>query len=194
MASAMLEAEVKVRLPAARRALLADRLRELGATPRREHLQVDTYLAHPTRDFAATDEALRLRLANDRLVLTYKGAKLDPPRKTREEIEFPLGTDLETATRLFARLGFTPVATVRKRRSDFALSGAHGATTVSLDEVEGLGSFCEIEVAARDVAGGREALAVESTRLGLADLAPIAESYLELLLAGGGTAPQASRG
>ena len=36
-------------------------LRALGATLGATELQVDCYFAHPQRDFAQTDEALRLR-------------------------------------------------------------------------------------------------------------------------------------
>ncbi|MBU6283640.1 class IV adenylate cyclase, partial [bacterium] len=157
------------------------RLSSLGATGGGEHRQSDVYLAHPARDFAATDEALRLRLDDATLRITYKGRKLDPPRKTREEIEFPLATDLPTASLLLERLGFRPVATVVKRRVEWRLPGP-GDAVVSIDEVDGLGLFCEVEVAAEDPTAGREALDRALLRLGLEDATPIAESYLELLL------------
>jgi len=178
----LLEAEVKLALEGDRHARLLARLAELGAVAGPEHLQSDVYLAHPSRDFAATDEALRLRHDGDELRVTWKGPKLDPPRKTREEIEFALATDGDTAALLFERLGFRAVATVAKRRVEWRLPGPDDAVVVSIDDVEGLGRFCEVEVAAEDVASGRRALDGALRRLGLADAAPIAESYLELLL------------
>ena len=42
------------------------------------------------RDFAATDEALRIRRVGDANFVTYKGPKLDQSTKTRREIEVPL--------------------------------------------------------------------------------------------------------
>ncbi|MCH7990085.1 MAG: class IV adenylate cyclase, partial [Planctomycetes bacterium] len=51
--------------------------------------QVDRYFNHPSRDFAQTDEALRIRTMNDRSLLTYKGPLLDAETKTRLEIELP---------------------------------------------------------------------------------------------------------
>ncbi|MFM8411846.1 MAG: class IV adenylate cyclase [Alphaproteobacteria bacterium] len=177
----MLEAEVKLALTPEAHERLLERLASLGATGGAEHRQSDAYLAHPARDFAATDEALRLRTDGDELRLTYKGRKLDPPRKTREEIEFGLATDPRTASLLFERLGFSPVATVAKRRVEWHLAGPDRAV-VSIDEVEGLGLFCEVEVAADDVASGRDALERALRRLGLDGARPIAESYLELLL------------
>lgn len=178
----MLEAEIKLRIDEEGADRLQRRLLQLGADTRAALEQRDLYLAHPSRNFAETDEALRLRLDDGGLRITYKGPKLDPPRKTREEIEFPLGTKIETAAALLERLGFVPVAEVVKERQEFVLSGPPQAV-VSLDRIEGLGSFCEIEVEAGSVEDGRARLDDLSGRLGLADRPPIAESYLELLLA-----------
>ena len=177
----MLEAEVTLELADAAAERLRRRLDELGAAPEPERRQTDVYLAHPTRDFATTDEALRLRRDGAELRVTYKGPKLDPPRKTREEIEFALDTDEPTARLLFERLGFRTVATVAKRRVEYRLPGPP-PIVVSLDEVEGLGRFCEVETAATDVATGRRVLEAALRLLGLEDAEPIATSYLELLL------------
>ena len=177
----MLEAEVKLAIDEGTRSRLVARLNELGATPLGSRRQVDTYFAHPARDFAASDEALRLRLEVEELCITYKGPKLAPRLKTREEIEFGLATDLDSATRLLERLGFRTVARVAKRRTDHRLDGPP-AVTVSLDEVEGLGSFCEVEIAATSAAAGRSALEKALRTLALDGAPPISRSYLEMLL------------
>jgi adenylate cyclase class 2 len=176
----MLEAEIKLLLEPADESRLRARLAELGATPAATHEQADSYFAHPQRDFRSTDEALRLRLDDGVLRVTYKGPKLDPPRKTREEIEFALATDLGVATTLLERLGFRAAAVVRKRRAEWHVPGRFPAA-VSIDEVEGLGTYCEVEVSTETVEDGRSALAELQQRLGLDQLSPIAESYLELL-------------
>ncbi len=181
----MLEAEVKLALDAARWERLTGRLCALGATRLGSHRQVDTYFAHPGRDFRSTDEALRLRTEDGVLRVTYKGPKLDPPRKTREEIEFALDTDLETASRLLERLGFRAVAQVSKQRQEYRLDGS-ARVTVGLDRVDDLGWFCEVETAATTIVEGRTVLRCALDQLELGDLAPIPESYLELLLAGRG--------
>ncbi len=177
----MLEAEIKLAIDADAARALEARLKALGASPLAPVEQHDIYFAHPARDFATTDEALRLRQDAGGLRVTYKGPKLDPPRKTREEIEFPVGTDLETARTLLERLGFIPVASVEKSRREFVLEGPPRAV-ISIDELPDLGTFCEIEAEAESVAEGRDALDGLAIRLGLADRPPIAESYLELLL------------
>ncbi|MBY0275044.1 class IV adenylate cyclase [Candidatus Binatia bacterium] len=176
----MLEAEIKLALDAADEMRLRERLLALGAAPAATHEQADSYFAHPVRDFHATDEALRLRLDDGALRVTYKGPKLDPPRKTREEIEFSLATDLAVASTLLERLGFRAAAIVRKRRTEWHVPGKL-LGTISIDQVEGLGTYCEVEVSAETVEEGRTALAELQQRLGLDHLAPIAESYLELL-------------
>ena len=178
----MLEAEVKLELDARSAEALERRLAELGAKPRPAIRQVDLYLGHPARDFAASDEALRLREDPEGLKITYKGPKLDPPRKTREEIEFALLTDREMAARLLARLGFRPVASVEKERREFVLEDPRPAI-VSIDDVRGLGRFCEVEVQEETVATGRARLDRLLVRLDLTHLAPVPQSYLELLLA-----------
>ena len=64
-------------------------LLERGATLSKDCDQVDEYFNHPCRDFAVTDEALRLRKDPDGK-MTYKGPKLDRTTKTREEIEMDI--------------------------------------------------------------------------------------------------------
>lgn len=177
----MLEAEIKLELPPERMQWLRTRLDSLGAFPRPDVRQQDIYFAHPSRHFAETDEALRLRLDEDGLRVTYKGPKLDPPRKTREEIEFPLGTELETAHTFLSRLGFTEVARVAKTRTELVVEGPPRAV-VCIDRVDGLGTYCEIEVEASTVEEGRASLQQLTETLGVDDASPISTSYLELLL------------
>ena len=85
-------------------------------------VQSDQYFAHPARDFAQTDEALRIRTVGDTSFVTYKGPKLDATSKTRRELELPLAAsdpDGSQFAELLAALGFTPVAIVRKQRRKF---------------------------------------------------------------------------
>src|SRR5438067_687125 len=65
--------------------------------------QLDQYFAHPCRDFAKTDEALRIRTVGDKSFVTYKGPKLDTTTKTRHELELPLDPQDATGSR-FAEL------------------------------------------------------------------------------------------
>jgi adenylate cyclase class 2 len=175
----MLEVEIKLQPDAAALAQLRERLADLCTREPRLREQEDLYFAHPSRDLKSRDEALRLRY-DDGLVITWKGPKLDPPFKTREEIEFALGTDLDTATRLLEALGFRPVARVSKLREEWCLVQPHEAT-VCLDQVADLGTFAEVEVLAEEAGAGRHALKAVLEVLGLSQHEAIETSYLGLL-------------
>src|SRR5689334_3972403 len=117
--------EVEIKFRAADHADLARRLDALGAEAGPPIAQEDAYLAHPDRDFGKTDEALRLRRDGASNRITYKGPKLGGPAKTREEIEIPFADGAEAfdgMARLLERLGFRPVAVIRKSRRPYHLA------------------------------------------------------------------------
>lgn len=165
--------EVEVKYRCGGHEALRRRLRELGAEPLGRVTMVDVYYQHPCRDFAESDEALRVREVEGECRVTYKGPKRGGWAKAREEIEFS-AADCGAARALFERLGFRPVATLVKRRELYSLWG----TEVSLDDVEDLGLFVEVE----DKGGGLGAVRRVVEALGLTE-GPIPESYLELYLA-----------
>ena len=148
----------------------------------------DIYFRHPCRDFRANDEAFRLGSVNDECCLTYKGPRLPGPIKTRPEIELDINPEQRSSWLLMLEhLGFQPVAPVRKRRHNFAIpSSASGGTAnvlVSLDEVERLGTFAELElIVAEDnqLAAAGEQIAQLALQLGL--VSPQPRSYLSLML------------
>ena len=150
-----------------------------------ERAQTDTYFAHPARDFAKTDEALRVRSQSGGLTITYKGPRVDAVTKTREEIQVsvvPTDQSQRDIHRLLQALGFRPVRDVVKRREVFRLSWEGREVTVCLDEVEGLGRFIEIETLAdesqRDVARDSVLRLAEAFGLRRSER----RSYLQLLL------------
>jgi adenylate cyclase class 2 len=177
------EVEQKFRL--ADPAAIAARLSALGVTLEAPSDQADRYFAHPARDFAATDEALRIRSAGVRNWVTYKGPKIDQATKTRRELELPIESGEAGAARfaeLLAALGFAPVATVRKHRRKTVLDWHGEHVEIVLDDVDELGQFCELEISADDAR-------LDAARAALADLARELElteverrSYLEMLL------------
>ena len=175
----MLEVEVKLQPDEKSLLALRDRLRESADGAPVIHQQQDIYFSHPDRDFKARDEALRLRV-DDGLFLTWKGPKLDPPLKTREEIEFGLDTDSATATRLLTALGFEQAATVSKTREQWTLQNPCPAN-ICLDNVVGLGWFVEVEVLAQEAVVGREQIEKVLLHLGLDQEPFLQTSYLGLL-------------
>lgn len=177
----MLEVELKFLLDDA--GSLRERLVSVGAVAKGVVVQSDAYFNHPARDFAVTDEALRIRSVGSESVVTYKGPKLGGSAKTRFELELPLAAQTADGWgELLTRLGFRAVATVRKRRELFELTREGRAFELSIDEVEGLGAFAEVETladeASRDTA--ERAVLALAVELGLSDAEP--RSYLEMLL------------
>lgn len=205
----MYEVEIKV---AADLDAVRKRLRNAGAERVDARRQRDVYYDAPHRDFAETDEALRVRHETELAAgidsvdvddptgsesietaatesietaatakLTYKGPLLDGASKTRAEHETAVA-DAEAVSGVFEGLGFDPAATVEKRREFWSYDGF----TVTLDAVDDLGEFVEIERGVDDEAaiGATRDEALEALEaLGLDGSAQIRTSYLGLLLA-----------
>jgi adenylate cyclase class 2 len=161
-------------------AALERRLRAMGAEHRETAEQADRYFAHPSRDFAQTDEALRLRRIGQVNFITYKGPKLDATTKTRRELEVGLANGPEAE--LLLAIGFTLVAEVCKRRRDYNVTRQGQPIGVSVDEVAELGSFVELEIITSpdDIDRARQSLAGLASELELRN--GERRSYLELLL------------
>ena len=179
----MTEVELKAALTAELMAALPERLAGLGFVPDEDVRERDLYFNAPHRDFRETDEALRLRTVSgsrQETVITYKGAKTDHRSNTRLEYETALGEG-ETARAILLALGFSPVLTVSKHRRTFR----RGDVTACLDQVEGLGSFLELEHLLQDESGRDSAvdeLLALLGRLGVERQSLERRSYLELLL------------
>ena len=158
--------------------------------------QSDCYLAHPARDFADTDEALRVRsvttsTGDAKVMVTYKGPKLANDAdathnfKTRKEIEIVVSEQAAAADRmldLFQALGFQPVTRVRKSRERITTHYESWPVEFALDQVEGLGSFVEIEVLTETnhMDEARHVLGEVAKQLELSNA--VSTSYLQMLL------------
>lgn len=165
---------------------LLNRLDEVGARETHTEQHVDTYLAHPCRDFRVTDEAFRLRQFNSEACVTYKGKRLPGNVKTRPEIELPIQqADIPQWLEMMQHLGFQPKPEVRKTRRVFSLASVERQPfSIALDEVVSLGSFAEIELIVKEAAileVARTRIESLSQSLGLTQIQP--RSYLSLLLA-----------
>ncbi len=175
----MFEVEVKYRVQSIE--LIRPGLEALGARYIETRIEEDVYFNSPMRNFAETDEALRLRRHSDgTVVLTYKGPRLGGKGKTREEINVVVG-DFNAMYEILRKLGFVEVARVVKKREVYVYENF----TISLDKVEGLGDFVEIEtvVTSEDLIGrGIEEVLSLGDRLGLSRDWIERKTYLELML------------
>lgn len=179
----LLEVEIKYRLK--NRDDLISRLRTANAVHLIDRVDVDTYLNAPDRDFAKTDEAVRIRRIGERLLLTYKGPRRDSSTKTRREIEVEVGSGDAQASKLvqfFTSLGYRKVADVVKNRHVYQMPWGRFTLYICLDDVQYVGSFAELEIESseEDYLEARESIMLAARQLGLDE--PESRSYLEQLL------------
>jgi adenylate cyclase class 2 len=184
--------EVEVKVPISDVNAIEKTILRAGGRRLNSEIQTDIYYDHPCRTFSQTDEAVRLRtrepldaLPSDssRLSateLTYKGPKVDKTTKTR--LEFTSGvTDAGAITSILQNTGFKHVAIIKKRRIFFDVSGI----TVSIDDVDGVGLFIELESIAhskKSVQAAKEKVLTLVEHLGLDPKMTVRDSYLELYL------------
>jgi adenylate cyclase, class 2 len=144
----------------------------------------DTYLRHPCRDFRETNEALRLREVDGKPMITYKGPRIAGPIKIRPEIELPLVQETMAGwQQIWKSLGFEIALVIVKQRATYRVLPIELDLTVTLDIVEGLGNFAEIEriIYSRSAAVQAEKdIQSYAVRIGLSDVEP--KSYLGMLL------------
>lgn len=178
--------EVEQKFPVSGFAAVQSAAATLGAEFGPAEHQADRYFNHPGRDFADTDEALRIRSVGDWNCVTYKGAKLDAITKTRQEIEIEFAAGSAAAGKfaaLLTALGFRETAVVQKKRRTAHLTRGAFATEITLDDVQGVGQFVELEIVAtaEQLDAARQELAALTASLRLTKSER--RSYLEMLLA-----------
>lgn len=139
----MIEVEVKAKINSFKE--MEKKLEEIGATKSKHEFQEDIYFQSPIVDFSQSDEALRIRTTDNNIFITYKGPKLNQQSKTRKEVEM----NIESAAKakdIFEEIGFKEARTVRKNRQYYTFENFE----ISLDDVEGLSPYMEIEVSLED--------------------------------------------
>ncbi|MFK8111286.1 MAG: class IV adenylate cyclase [Rubripirellula sp.] len=167
-------------------AALESRLTELNAIEGAVQQHEDIYYNHPSRDFAESQEAFRVRRVDGVPMITYKGQKLPGEVKARRELEWrldPGDSDGMKTEELLSLLSFPMVATVTKQRRCFSIGQSSGQIAVVIDTVDCLGLFAEIELVVSDsseVEAARRRIVELGTQLGL--LRTESRSYLRMIL------------
>ncbi len=177
--------EIEMKFPVADFQSIETRLRSWGARPAPALQEADHYFNAPDRDFAGTDEALRLRRIGTSNRVTYKGPRRQGPAKTRTEIEVGLAEGAPAAEdfcRLLVCLGYRPTGVVRKQRIGYHLQRGGFDLEVCLDQVEQVGRFVEVEIVAAEekLTSAQQILQQVAKELGLVNSER--RSYLEMLL------------
>lgn len=166
--------EIEAKLKVDSHEEIAEKLAGLGAEFLEERLQKDQHFDDAEKTLAKTDRCLRLRRqltgGQERIFLTYKGAKEKSKFKRRQEIEVEV-EDGDSTEKLLSALGYEKTLCIEKRRRVWRLGGCE----VALDELPLLGSFVEIE------GPDEESIAEVQKSAGLSDLPHIQKSYAALM-------------
>lgn len=179
----MLEVEMKFR--AEDWSAIETQLVAWGAVAVPARLETDHYFNAPDRDFAQTDEAVRLRRIGPGNTLTYKGPKIDTQTKARPEIELKLADGEQAATdavRFLTSLGMKPVLEISKLRRVFQFPRDGFTVEACLDDAGPVGKYVELEIMAEeaDFDRAKAVLLQSAADLGLTEQER--RSYLKLHL------------
>jgi adenylate cyclase class 2 len=177
--------EVEVKFAVSDFAPLEAKLESWGAQIQPMRRDRDQYFNAPDRDFAQTDEALRIRSIGDTNCITYKGRKIDSETKSRPEIEVGFAAGSAAANdlgQILVRLGYRPTAVVVKSRRIACVTRDGFVLQTSLDEVDHVGRFAEVEILAEEsrFPEAKAAVLAAASELGMTQ--PERRSYLNLLL------------
>ena len=147
------------------------KIESLGARFVREEIQEDVYFSLP---FPTQLRVRRIPNLGEAF-LTYKAIK-DPGRNEEfDELEVGV-SDFDTTVEILKRLGFKEDVIVRKRRLVYRL----GDVTFELNEVDGLGSFLDIEIISDDAEKAKRAIWEIARKLGLTEREVEPRLYQEL--------------
>ena len=134
--------EVEIKLKINSRTDIERVLEETGFVRADLVLESDTYYTSDHHDFAALDEAFRVRMTGKRsAAITYKGEKMDNISMTRQELETTVG-DAKICRKILEHIGFRPVPPVEKLRQYFHRENI----TACVDTVTNLGDYLELEI------------------------------------------------
>lgn len=179
--------EIEMKLPVFSLEEIKEKLIWKGFQEEATVRESDMYYNSEHHDMKKLGEALRIRKSTDlfngqtQAQLNFKGKKMDQVSMSRQEYETAVA-DPKCTEKILIALGFEPVAGVQKTRCYMKKN----EMTACLDQVDGLGSFLELEVIASEESM-RETYLREMerllTELGLSMADTVRTSYLGMLYA-----------
>ena len=180
MVLSMIEVETKLKIDCV--GPIEERIKELIGAYKGEKTEIDLYFDHPNMQILSGGRALRVRDADGKYRLTYKGPKKDDETTSREEIEIGIESAREMIE-ILDELGFYEICKVKKLRKTYLLKDL----IITLDNVADLGEFIEVEGKAsndREFEAKKDEIFKLLKKLGLSTGEISQRSYLEMLLDG----------
>ncbi|KAF5422514.1 MAG: adenylate cyclase, class 2 [Candidatus Methanomarinus sp.] len=176
----MIEVETKLKTDCIEH--IEERIKELKMEYKGEKTEIDLYFDHPNIHIFSGGGALRVRNADGKYRLTYKGPKKDNETTSRTEIEIRIESAREMI-KILNELGFYEICEVKKLRKTYLLKDL----IITLDNVDGLGEFIEVEGKANndeEFKEKKDEIFKLLKKLGLSTKEISQRSYLEMLLDG----------
>ena len=152
--------EVEIKIPVSDLEREKEGLQRMGFVHEQSLIERDTYFDGGVCGIRKSGQALRVRQiihcdTGEKISeINFKGKKMDSVSMSRPEYETTVGNG-EIAKKIFEAAGFFPVKPVVVKKREMLLCGEMRAC---LDEVEGLGTFLELEIMAEDESGRAPAL------------------------------------
>ncbi|MGP8323559.1 MAG: class IV adenylate cyclase [Methanosarcinaceae archaeon] len=174
----MIEVETKLKIDSIDHK--EERIKELKGEYKGEKTEIDLYFDHPNMQILSGGCALRVRDADGVYRLTYKGPKKDDETTSRDEIEIGIESASEMI-KILDELGFYELCQVKKLRKTYHLEDL----VITLDDVDGLGEFIEIEGKAsndEEFKDKKDEVFKLLKKFGLSSGEISQRSYLEMLL------------
>ena len=174
----MIEVEAKLKIDSIDHK--EERIKELKGEYKGEKTEIDLYFGYPNSQILSGGAALRVRDSDRKYRLTYKGPKKDDETTSREEIEIRIESATEMI-KILNELGFYELCQVKKLRKTYNLEDL----VITLDNVDGLGEFIEVEGKASNTEEFKEQkdnIFKLLKKLGLSSEEISQRSYLEMLL------------
>ncbi|MGN2635467.1 class IV adenylate cyclase [Nocardia takedensis] len=169
---------------------LRERLFALGFQESEQFTETDIYYSRPDVDYLETVECLRVRQRDSFAEITYKPPSDSVTHRAggviaKQETNVVLGgvEQAAAANRLLCAVGMVELVRVVKNRVTYRHPGRE-EVVVSIDAVDGAGTFVETEITAADSRSAATRLAVLERELGIGGLGVVEVPYRDLVMAG----------
>lgn len=157
---------------------IKEKLREIKFKPKEREEHVDIPLSQVYNQIIKSWARIRYFPLSEKVMITIKGKpKLNNELDTvRDEVEFTISEDIETVKNFFRLIGYMPMGIVKKSRESFVKE----EVDISIDRVNGLGLFLEIEVKHKNEKEAIKKLNKYKKILNLKDRDVLKQGYFDL--------------
>ncbi len=149
---------------------------------KRSSMEEDVYYTSRYKDLIETEECLRIRTRDGSSELTWKPPTtqemLEKKQYWKQELNVDIGDQAAAMREMLERLEFVEYVVVRKERVEYIYDDE---TTITVDKIEGIGLFAEIETMCADTVYGTEKNSQVLKELGLGAMVRVQRPYRDIV-------------